>query len=280
MSGVGGVFAGAGGGILFNVLYDMLKELISKSVIYKPLLKDILSELDYFKPLIKQIEDSNEQLGLPEEEVKNFKSHMKKGIEIVEKCSKVRKWHIYKKYKYANRLLGWDGALGRQLDILKVQEIRDVKKNLIATHSIEEGVSRIESSQISLMAGVEQIATTSGNVEKVLNEIRIDSFHIVEGIKRIESKGCVQSESEGLCEVPELPSFTVGLDVPLKELKMKLLKDDQVSMLVVTAPGGCGKTTLATKFCQDEEVKGTSLYMVCLITCLSKPVGSLSLISF
>lgn len=266
MVGGGDVFAGAGGGILFNVLYDLLKELISKSMIYKPLLKDMLSALDSFKPLFKQIEASNEELGLPEVELEKFKSHMNEGIEIVKKCSKVRKWHVYKKYKYANKLIRWDGALGRQLDILKVQEVRDVKKNLIAVHSIEEGVGRIESSQTSLMVGVEQVATTSGNLEKAFNEFRRESFHIVEEFKRIESRGVMKNEGEGLCEVPELPSFTVGLDVPLKELKMKLLKDDQVSMLVVTAPGGCGKTTLATKFCQDEEVKGMSLYRIHLIT--------------
>ncbi|TQE07477.1 hypothetical protein C1H46_006797 [Malus baccata] len=37
--------------------------------------------------------------------------------------------------------------------------------------------------------------------------------------------------------VPEAPSVTVGLDLPLKKLKMKLLKDEQVSMLVLTAAG-------------------------------------------
>ncbi|KAL6196933.1 hypothetical protein ACLB2K_032546 [Fragaria x ananassa] len=46
------------------------------------------------------------------------------------------------------------------------------------------------------------------------------------------------------------------MDAPLKDLKEKLLCDDGVSMLVLTAPGGCGKTTLATMFCKDEEVKG------------------------
>ncbi|KAM2448704.1 hypothetical protein EV2_019149 [Malus domestica] len=56
--------------------------------------------------------------------------------------------------------------------------------------------------------------------------------------------------------VPEPPSVTVGLDLPLKELKMKLLKDERVSTLVLTAAGGCGKTTLAKKFCRDQEVKG------------------------
>ncbi|KAK9948822.1 hypothetical protein M0R45_004383 [Rubus argutus] len=55
--------------------------------------------------------------------------------------------------------------------------------------------------------------------------------------------------------VPELPRFTVGLDTHLNELKMKLLKDG-VSMLVLTAPGGCGKTTLANMLYHDQDVKG------------------------
>ena len=57
-------------------------------------------------------------------------------------------------------------------------------------------------------------------------------------------------------ELPPLPRLVVGMDAPLKDLKEKLLCDDGVSMLVLTAPGGCGKTTLATMFCKDEEVKG------------------------
>jgi hypothetical protein len=57
--------------------------------------------------------------------------------------------------------------------------------------------------------------------------------------------------------VPELPDFTVGLDVPLKEVKMRLLKEE-VSMLLLTAPGGCGKTTLVTMLCRDNEIKGNS----------------------
>ncbi|KAH0971375.1 hypothetical protein GBA52_023531 [Prunus armeniaca] len=36
---------------------------------------------------------------------------------------------------------------------------------------------------------------------------------------------------------------------------MKLLKDGPVSIFVLTAPGGCGKTTLATVFCHEPEVK-------------------------
>ncbi|KAG5040157.1 hypothetical protein JHK82_012282 [Glycine max] len=53
--------------------------------------------------------------------------------------------------------------------------------------------------------------------------------------------------------VPEGPEFTVGLDVPLSELKVELLKEG-VSIIMLTGLGGSGKTTLATKLCWDEQV--------------------------
>ncbi|XP_059456168.1 probable disease resistance protein At5g66900 [Corylus avellana] len=58
-----------------------------------------------------------------------------------------------------------------------------------------------------------------------------------------------------LCAIPAPPDFPVGLDFPLKELKLQLLKDE-VSMLVLTAPGGCGKTTLVKMLCHDKQIKG------------------------
>ncbi|WVZ25249.1 hypothetical protein V8G54_003793 [Vigna mungo] len=62
---------------------------------------------------------------------------------------------------------------------------------------------------------------------------------------------------QGLCSPPEPPAFTVGLDVHLRELKFKLLKNHHVGpVLTVTGAGGSGKSTLAKKFCSDEEVKG------------------------
>ncbi|KAG6729333.1 hypothetical protein I3843_01G021700 [Carya illinoinensis] len=58
------------------------------------------------------------------------------------------------------------------------------------------------------------------------------------------------------CAVPLPPDYIVGLDVSIKELKVQLLKKE-VPVLVLTAAGGCGKTTLVKMLCQDEEIKGT-----------------------
>ncbi|KAK7817943.1 putative disease resistance protein [Quercus suber] len=58
-----------------------------------------------------------------------------------------------------------------------------------------------------------------------------------------------------LCAVRDPPDFTVGLDMPMMELKTLLLKEE-VQLLLLTAPGGCGKTTLVQMLCQDEEIRG------------------------
>ncbi|XP_076954338.1 putative disease resistance protein At5g66900 [Bidens hawaiensis] len=57
------------------------------------------------------------------------------------------------------------------------------------------------------------------------------------------------------CGVPELPEFIIGLDQHLAILKHMLLKDT-TRVLVVSAPPGFGKTTLANMLCHDDDIKG------------------------
>ncbi|KAH1249731.1 putative disease resistance protein [Glycine max] len=70
--------------------------------------------------------------------------------------------------------------------------------------------------------------------------------------------------------VPEGPEFTVGLDVPLSELKVELLKEG-VSIIMLTGLGGSGKTTLATKLCWDEQVIGKFKENILFVTFSKKP---------
>ena len=57
------------------------------------------------------------------------------------------------------------------------------------------------------------------------------------------------------CLVPRPPDFTVWLDVPLEVLKTQLLKEKK-QQLLLTAPGGCGKTALMKRLGHDQEIKG------------------------
>ncbi|XP_076938090.1 putative disease resistance protein At5g66900 [Bidens hawaiensis] len=64
--------------------------------------------------------------------------------------------------------------------------------------------------------------------------------------------------------IPELPGVIIGFDFHLKVVKRILLKDD-IQVLTVTAPGGCGKTTLAKMLCHDAEIKdvfGDNIFFV------------------
>ena len=69
----------------------------------------------------------------------------------------------------------------------------------------------------------------------------------------------IREQQRQSCAVSKPPKFTVGLDLPMKELKTLLLKEE-VQLLLLTAPGGCGKTTLVQMLCQDEQIKGTNLF--------------------
>ena len=95
--------------------------------------------------------------------------------------------------------------------------------------------------------------------------IRRDMLRLVKRLSTLNDK----TSPVMSCLVPTPPEFIVGLKVPLEELKSMLSKEE--SLLVLTAPGGCGKTTLVTMLCQDEDIKGTSisqtpsLLRVCLV---------------
>ncbi|PRQ47842.1 putative powdery mildew resistance protein, RPW8 [Rosa chinensis] len=218
--------AGGAMGVPFNVLYEVIKEVVVKTKMFKPLLKDLDLTIDLLKPLIDEMEKCNKVLDDPDNELKGIKVQMQKGAVLIPKCSEVRLWNIYKQYKYTNELLGLKSSLRSFYEILHVQVARDVKK------------TRVELGHIGTI--VQDTHTT-----------------ILEFAENVQQNLVIHTavKVQGWGAVPVGAPFTVGVDIPLRELKTKLLKDEKVTMLVLTAPGGCGKTTLAIKFCEDYEVK-------------------------
>ncbi|KAM3014333.1 hypothetical protein FF2_027057 [Malus domestica] len=187
--------------------------------------KSAQEETTMFKHLLGHIKSTLDSLEPLIKDIENYNS--KEGLEYfaiqMEEAAnlvqKCGKVGVWRKYKYTNKLHQLDKSLRRVFDLLKVQGIKDARETLVSLRNIETALSGIE----------ENLVMTSNHPEKAK---------------------CSSA-------VPEPPCITVGLDFPLKELKMKLLKDKKVSMLVLTAAGGCGKTTLAKMFCQDQEVKDT-----------------------
>ncbi|RXH75273.1 hypothetical protein DVH24_029994 [Malus domestica] len=146
---------------------------------------------------------------------------------------KCSKVGVWRKHTYTKKLNQLDKSLRRVFDVLKLQVMRDARETLVPLRNIETVLSRIE--------------------------------------ERLKIKNNQPEMVKCSSAVPEAPSVTVGLDLPLKELKVKLLKDEKVSMLVLTAAGGCGKTTLAKMFCQDQEVKDTFKNNIFFVNVSKKP---------
>ncbi|KAK0604010.1 hypothetical protein LWI29_011152 [Acer saccharum] len=63
---------------------------------------------------------------------------------------------------------------------------------------------------------------------------------MLEGVNEVFN----QVEIDGPCSAPDPPESTPGLEAPMKELRTELVKNDGIQVIVVTALGGAGKTTL------------------------------------
>ncbi|XP_050291610.1 probable disease resistance protein At5g66900 [Quercus robur] len=84
----------------------------------------------------------------------------------------------------------------------------------------------------------------------------LETREIVSGIRESMDSTRSMETTRVSCAVREPPDFTVGFDMPMKELKTLLLKEE-VQLLLLTAPGGRGKTTLVQMLCQDDQIRGT-----------------------
>ncbi|KAK9948826.1 hypothetical protein M0R45_004386 [Rubus argutus] len=208
---------GAALGSVFQQLFDGVIKAHEKATKFKSLFGDLNSTLESYQILTQYIEQTDRNFQSLQG-LDGFKTKMEEGIQLVEKCSNMHPLQF--KFNFFKK----------RKYVEKLHALDVSLQNLLSIVSIYV--------QVNLRDRVSKLQTS---------------------VNRIDRNLVVQNRTEnqirGWCAVPNPPSFTVGLDVHLKNLKIKFLNDDKVSMFVLTAPGGCGKTTLAQMFCQDEEVK-------------------------
>nr|TKS13596.1 hypothetical protein D5086_0000050900 [Populus alba] len=118
----------------------------------------------------------------------------------------------------------------------EVQEVKEVREEVKVTH-----------------VGVKDIKVQVKEIHEEVKDMRKD---LRSNIQTGKAASPVSNSNVPLWPFtpPEPPQITVGLDKPTKDLKNELFKDG-MSTVVLTAPGGCGKTTLAKKLCHDEAIK-------------------------
>ncbi|KAF8025813.1 hypothetical protein BT93_F2594 [Corymbia citriodora subsp. variegata] len=242
-------FVGTAVGSAFSELFLLVKNTVKTVVMFRNELKKIESTLDCIVPILKDINEFNSRLE--RKDMGQIEDLINDGKELVAKCSKIKLLHQHKKLKYSEKLTKFDAKLIREFQItLPLQTMRIT----------------VETSEVVKQMGGE-VKETGKDVKEMggfVKEIGVDVKEIGGDVKKLlnfvqPNSGDPQSELEPLSElaVPEAPDFIVGSEVEasLRKLKEQLLEEG-VSVTVVTAPGGCGKTTLLKKLCNDEEIQG------------------------
>ncbi|VVA39869.1 PREDICTED: probable [Prunus dulcis] len=164
---------GAAIGALFGALYDVVKESMGRTVLqYKPLLGDLKFTLESLRPrIVQQIRDHNVELGLPNDDIESLQRQMEDGIVLVRKLSNIGMWNCYAwgsccnctKPSYSDQLVDLDRSLRILLEILKLQEARDVKEVLLLTRKIDDKQDELERRMSDLLKVQQEAGDVRGS---------------------------------------------------------------------------------------------------------------------
>ncbi|KAK4712246.1 hypothetical protein R3W88_006759 [Solanum pinnatisectum] len=232
------------GGAALGPVFDLLlKSVIDVGIHIATFRSKFLSlkqTLTDIKPVFDDIERLSKALDGRDEEIDMFKKQLMKGEELVLKCSKIKRCDPLKKWSYSRKLTKLDNSLVKFCQIHGlIQVVRDSKQILVKVNENGKKLEEIHSMMrnVSLMRSGSSIGFTNSS----------------------GSSGWMNGSSfgfSGLSNMPQVSDSMVGFEVPLHELKQKLkLLQEKDQVLVLSAPPGCGKTTLAAKLCQEDDIK-------------------------
>ncbi|KAL3722209.1 hypothetical protein ACJRO7_034560 [Eucalyptus globulus] len=213
-------FVGSAVGTAFGELFALVKEVVQTIAVFQEQLKKIESTLDSIYPIMRDIDEFNRRMD--RKDLGKIRALINDGKDMVKKCLKIKKFNLYERYKYSKKLTELDATLFREF-------------------------------QLSVPL------TTARNTMEILTVLTDFREEVRMHHSGLANDGAIQSGlgASGNLAVPEAPDFIVGSEVEasLRKLKGRLLEEG-VSVIVVTAPGGCGKTTLVAKLCHDLDIEG------------------------
>lgn len=218
------------GGLVGALLAEVtlfVKETIITIKMFRTRLRSIRDRLDSLKPQFDKMRMYNDLMDRPNEELRPIYDLLNKCNDLVMKCKKIRSWELYDKRKHSKELQDLDDQIVDfcQTDLVAIiaSDVKEVKNVLYEMKDmVSNGMDRMR-------------------------------LQVETGTKGEKGIGGSKFKS---CNVPQAPDFVVGLDVPFKNIKNKLL-DGSEPVIIISAAGGYGKSTLVSKLCHDEQVKGT-----------------------
>ncbi|KAM3363558.1 putative disease resistance protein [Capsicum galapagoense] len=236
----GALLGGAALGVVFDKLFKVVVDVGINIATFRSKFLSLEQTLLHIEPVFADIEKLNKALDGREEETEMFKKKLMEGEELVLKCSKIKRYDAFKRCNYSRKLTKLENSLVKFCQIHGLIEVcRDSKLILVKVNDNGKKLDELRSMVKGLSLSRSSIGFTNS----------IGSSGWMNGSSFGSSNGF-----SGWSDVPPVPDSVVGFQVPLQELKLKLLQQkDQV--LVLSAPPGCGKTTLAAMVCQEEDIK-------------------------
>ncbi|MED6109750.1 hypothetical protein PIB30_036400 [Stylosanthes scabra] len=137
------LLAGAGLGAVFGELLSAVLKAGKKAVHFNNTLEYLRSILIRIDPLIKEMEKQNHELDLPKEELNSLIEEMKRGTNLVHKCSKVNMFNYYAKSRYEKELANLVECLESffKFDV-PAQTSRDTKETLFKVTRILSAIEK------------------------------------------------------------------------------------------------------------------------------------------
>ncbi|KAL5133132.1 putative disease resistance protein [Glycine soja] len=124
-------------GAVFNESLRTVLEFKNKTVCFKSSLVHLQSTLVAISPVIKEIEQQNNELKLPKEELQSFIRKMEEGTQLVFECSKIRWLHFVTRACYKDKLDQFSDELVKLFAIdMQAQMARDRKETLLKVRRI------------------------------------------------------------------------------------------------------------------------------------------------
>ncbi|KAJ0254111.1 Powdery mildew resistance protein [Hirschfeldia incana] len=231
------------GSITGAVVSELLKAVIEEAKLvaaFKSVSMDLASKMNKVRLAFIEIETLQGA-----EELKDLKDIIEEARVLVQKCSQVKRWNLPAKAKYTRKA----NEINK-----KLFEFCQIQLQLIIYRNQRLMMRQM---RIPLPRSARRYKEPSPmSSEDLLSEDKIIALqsHLASINKELDVLSVYPPVYSDLCSVPEIDKVLVGLDLPLLEVK-KMLLDDQVASLVVSAPPGCGKTTLVTQLCRNDEIK-------------------------
>nr|KYP32313.1 putative disease resistance protein At5g66910 family [Cajanus cajan] len=118
-------------GAVFQELLRTVLDITSKAITFKQSMGNLQSTLEAIAPLIREIEQHNNELGRPKEELESLLRKMEEGTKLVCKCSTVGRLDYVGRVRYQNQIEELSNWLMRFFVIdLQAQMARDLKETL------------------------------------------------------------------------------------------------------------------------------------------------------